>query len=216
MSVPQSIVVVHGLWNGASMELFRRRLAPQGFRLHVFRYPSVTDDLAANAARLARFLDALPGESVHLLGHSLGGVLIREMLERHAAPRPGRVVCLGSPFLGSQIAARVSRVRAGRWLIGRSLSDLNARGAFGRWRAPLELGIIAGGRSLGAGTLLGGFDEPNDGTVAVAETRLEGATDHIVLPVSHFSMLWSRLVLEQIRAFLELGKFRRAAASALP
>jgi pimeloyl-ACP methyl ester carboxylesterase len=207
-----SIVVVHGLWmNGLPMELLRRRLERSGFAPSVFRYPSVAQDLATNAARLADFVAALPGDTVHLLGHSLGGVLIGAMLERApAALRPGRVVCMGTPFMGSEIGARVARWGgAARGLVGKSIGELNARGGLTDWRAAHELGVIAGNRPYGFGRLLGGFDEPNDGTVTIAETRVRGAADHIVLPVTHFSMLWSRLVLEQALAFLETGRFTR-------
>lgn len=205
-----AIVVIHGLWmNGASMDLLRRRLEPHGFKMHVFRYSSVRESLGANAARLADFVAAIPGERVHMLGHSLGGVLVRAMLDVGRPQRPGRVVCLGSPFTGSQIAARIARWPSGSRLIGKSIGDLLACGGFADWRPPLELGVVAGRVPIGFGRLVGGFDEPNDGTVAVAETRVQGATDHIVLPVSHFSMLWSRLVLDQVLAFLANGRFVR-------
>jgi hypothetical protein len=55
--------------------------------------------------------------------------------------------------------------------------------------------------------MLGRLPGPHDGTVAVAETRLPGATDHVVLPVTHFSMLTSRAVADQVVAFLRRGRF---------
>ena len=100
----------------------RRRLEANGFDVHVFSYPSVSADLAANAASLAAFIDAVPGETVHVVGHSLGGVLVRAMLETRRRARLGRVVCLGSPFTGSRTAARVARLPGGARLIGRSLA----------------------------------------------------------------------------------------------
>ncbi|HEX5048083.1 MAG TPA: alpha/beta hydrolase [Gammaproteobacteria bacterium] len=208
---PDAIVIVHGLWmHGLAMELWRRRLAAHGLAAHVFHYHSVSRDLRANAARLADFVATVPGNTVHYLGHSLGGVLIGAMLEHAPAERPGRVVGLGSPFAGSRIGARVaSWGAAGSRFIGKSIGALNARGGFGPWRAPQELGLIAGDRPFGVGRLLGGFDEPNDGTVALSETRVSGAADYIVLPVTHTSMLWSRLVLEQALAFIRTGRFRR-------
>jgi hypothetical protein len=59
------------------------------------------------------------------------------------------------------------------------------------------------------GRLFGRLDGPNDGTVAVAETRLPGATDHIVVRASHFSILWSADAAIQVIAFLESGRFAR-------
>jgi pimeloyl-ACP methyl ester carboxylesterase len=203
-----SVIVVHGVWmRGASMRVLRRRLEASGFDVHVFSYPSVSADLAANAAKLAAFIDAVPAATVHVVAHSLGGVLVRAMLETARSPRLGRVVCLGSPFTGSRTAARVARLPGGARLIGRSLGDVLARGGFDSWRAPHEVGIIAGHVSFGFGLLFGPFGEPNDGTVAIAETRLTDAHDHIVLRVAHMALLWSPAVARQVLHFLEHGAF---------
>jgi pimeloyl-ACP methyl ester carboxylesterase len=206
-----SVVTVHGLWmRGVSMAMLRRRLEPHGFAVHHFGYRSVTEPLTAGVAALAAYVDAVPGETVHLVGHSLGGVLICAMLEAHLPARLGRVVCLGSPLRGSRTAQRLARWPGGRSLIGRCLEDVHARGGFSAWRAGVEAGSIAGRIPLGVGRLLGPFEEPNDGTVAVAETIVAGLKDHLVLPVSHVALLWSARVAEQAEHFLEHGRFRHA------
>ena len=187
-----SVVTVHGLWmRGAAMAVLRRRLEPHGFEFLDFRYASVTGSLDASAAALATFVDAVHADTVHLVGHSLGGVLICAMLERRLPARLGRVVCLGSPLKGSRTAARLARLPGGKHLVGHCVADVQARGGFARWPAGVEAGSIAGRIPLGAGRLLGPFREPNDGTVAVAETEIAGLTDHVVLPVSHSALLWS-------------------------
>jgi hypothetical protein len=86
---------------------------------------------------------------------------------------------------------------------------LLARGGFDAWHLPHEIGIIAGRVSIGVGRLFGGFGEPSDGTVAVAETRIVGAHDHIVLRVAHMSLLWSPAVARQVEQFLRAGRFHR-------
>ena len=70
-----------------------------------------------------------------------------------------------------------------------------------------ELGIIAGNVPLGMGHFLGSVESPHDGTIAVEETRLAGATDHIVLPVSHLSVLLSKRAADQVLHFLRYGRF---------
>jgi pimeloyl-ACP methyl ester carboxylesterase len=203
-----SVVTVHGLWmRGASMAGLRRRLEPHGFAFHDFGYPSVTGSLDANVAALAAFVDGVPGDTVHLVGHSLGGVLICALLERRLPARLGRVVCLGSPLKGSRTAARLVRWPGGKRLIGRCLAEVNTRGGFATWRAGAEVGSIAGRIPLGVGRLLGPFPEPNDGTVAVAETAIAGLADHVVLPVSHVALLWSAAVAAQTEHFLLHGRF---------
>ena len=207
-----SVVGVHGLWmHGASMAVLSRRLERHGFAFHDFSYSSVTASLADNAAALEAFVDRVPGDKVHLVGHSLGGVLACAMLEGCLPARFGRVVCLGSPLKGSRTAARLARWPGGERLIGKCLCDVQARGGFAAWRAGVEVGSIAGRVPFGLGRLFGPFPEPNDGTVAVAETSIAGLADHIVLPVSHVALLWSSAVAEQTEHFLLHGRFRRAA-----
>jgi pimeloyl-ACP methyl ester carboxylesterase len=207
-----SVVTVHGLWmRGTAMGALRRRLEPNGFSFHDFTYSSITGSLSDNVEALAAFVACVPGETVHLVGHSLGGVLICALLERSLPARTGRVVCLGSPLRGSKTAARLCRWPGGRHLIGKCLADVHARGGFAAWRAGVEVGGIAGRMPFGVGRLLGPFPEPNDGTVAVEETRIAGLADHIVLPVSHVALLWSSAVAAQTQHFLVHGRFSRAA-----
>lgn len=205
-----SVVTVHGLWmRGTAMKALRRRLEPHGLHVADFTYASVTGSLAANTAALASFVEATPGDTVHLVGHSLGGVLICSLLEKGLLPRVGRVVCLGSPLKGSRTGARLARWPGGKRILGACLCDVQARGGFTTWPAGAEVGSIAGRIPLGVGRLLGPFPEPNDGTVAVAETEIAGLTDHIVLPVSHVALLWSTAVAAQTEHFLLQGRFRR-------
>jgi pimeloyl-ACP methyl ester carboxylesterase len=205
-----SVVTVHGLWmRGASMAVLRRRVEPHGFHFHDFGYSSVTGSLNASAAALAEFVDSVPGDTVHVVGHSLGGALICAMLESRRPPRLGRIVCLGSPLKGSRTAARLARWPGGKRLVGACLADVHARGGFAVWPAGVEVGSIAGRIPLGVGRLLGPFREANDGTVAVAETEIAGLTDHIVLPVSHMALLWSAAVAAQTEHFLVHGRFSR-------
>ena len=195
------------------MGILRRRLEPHGFDVSTFGYASIREGLESNAARLAEFVARVPGDKVHLLGHSLGCVVIRALLERRALDRPGRIVCLGPPFADSVTAKRVSRLPGGSHLIGLSMRDLIARGGFATAPPGREIGIIAGCVGIGLGRLFGRFDGPNDGMVTVAETRLAGAADHIVLPVAHTSLLWSREVARQAEHFLRVGRFERPTSA---
>ena len=192
------------------MIALQRRLETHGFQVHRFGYPTVHQSLEANAAALANFIDTVPGDTVHLVAHSLGGAVIRAMLEQRIPARFGRVVMLGSPLRGSQIGARVTRLPGGRRVIGQSIIDLNARGGFSDWVPGVEAGGIAGSVPFGTSWLVGGIFEANDGTVAVAETRVPGLADHIVLPVTHFALPWAKSVSDQARHFLEHGQFRHA------
>lgn len=213
----ETVILVHGLYmTGAELGFLRRRLARvHGFRTRIFRYRSVGASLAENAERLQAFVAESEGPRVHLLGHSLGGVVLVQMLQASPPESAGRVVCIGSPLRGSSLARAYARVPLARHLVGRSMSDAQAEGAVPPWRGARELGIIAGSLPLGFGTLLGVVPGPSDGTVSVEETRLAGATDHLVLPLCHLSMLFSTQVADQSAVFFREGHFQhegRAAA----
>ncbi len=208
------VVVVHGLYMpGSELFLLRRRLAQAGFSPRQFRYRTLVHDLERSADRLADVVAAVPGEIVHLVGHSLGGIVIHKLVERHGAARIGRIVCLGSPFTGSISGVNLLRLPFGRHLLGKAMAQANNEASARRWDGQRELGIIAGSHPHGLGRVVGPLPEPHDGTVTVAETRLPGANDHIVLPVTHLSMLWSRDVADQVIGFLRNGYFGRTPDS---
>lgn len=204
-----AVVYVHGLWmTGAESLWLRRRLARErGFAFHVFRYGSVRAPLARILESLRDTIAAVDAPCVHLLGHSLGGLLIQRCLERYPMQQPGRVVFLGTPAAGSRTARRLARLNLGLRLLGAaSASQLLAQHP-GRWDIARELGIIAGTRPFGFGRLLLKFDEANDGTVAVSETQLEGAAAFLGAPTTHSGLVWSARVARETGSFLEYGIF---------
>jgi hypothetical protein len=127
--------------------------------------------------------------------------------------QPGRVVFLGSPLLGSHTAGCLGRIRFGRFELGRRLLGATAcdsllQPAEQHWSASRELGIIAGTSPIGFAPLCG-VREPNDGTVAVSETRLPGARAYLTLPVTHMGLLWSAIAARETGSFLAHGCFGR-------
>jgi pimeloyl-ACP methyl ester carboxylesterase len=208
------VVYLHGLWlHGHESLLLRRRLQHSfGFDVEVFHYPSVAAPMAEVTARLQAFIAGrAPGE-LHLVGHSLGGLVAYRFLERFPQQPPGRVVFLGTPAVASRAARDVSRAQWARALLGRCVAEELLTERRREWSSARELGIIAGTLAVGLGQLVVEFGEANDGSVAVSETRLPGATAHITLPVSHFGMLLSARVARATGSFLAHGHFSLAAA----
>jgi pimeloyl-ACP methyl ester carboxylesterase len=192
------------------MVLLRHRLRAAGLMPVLFRYKSVRRNLTDNAAALAEFADGVPADTLHFVGHSLGGVLTLDMWARHAPDRPGRIVCLGSPLCGTSVGSRLSGFgTGGRRIIGKSIDELITRGGLPHWSSPREVGVIAGNLPVGIGRPFGCLHGPNDGLVAVEETRLPGAADHLVLKLSHTALLMSARAATQVVHFLEHGRFRR-------
>jgi pimeloyl-ACP methyl ester carboxylesterase len=204
-----AVLFVHGLWMpGDEAVLLRRRLARErSLRLQVFRYGAQGRPLRQIIAALAAAIDRLDAPRVHLIGHSLGGLVIQRCLERYPMRQPGRVVLLGAPSCGSRSAQRLARSALGRRLLGAAACEALLQGCSLRWQLARDLGVIAGSLPLGFGQLLVRFGEPNDGTVAVSETQLPGLQAHLVLPVSHMGLLFSAAAARETGSFLEHGGF---------
>lgn len=208
---PELVVLVHGLWmNGLEMSLLRWRLGRAGFRTQRFSYPTVRSDIAANAARLQNFLGGLDADTVHFVGHSLGGLLILRLFEDFPAQRPGRIVLLGTPYMGSATARNLATRAWGRCLLGRSVEQA-LLGDGPRWRGGRDLGVIAGTKPMGMGLLVGELAQPNDGTVIVSETEGIPGAMSFTFPSSHSSLLFSAEVAQRVCRFLRSGRFEVCA-----
>ena len=202
---PPRVILLHGVWmRGFTLWPLARRLRAHGFRAEVFDYASLLHGPAPSVDRLAaRLMVAGPGP-VHLVGHSLGGLVALETVTHYAGLPPGRVLCLGSPLAGSSAARGLSRKHLSLAL-GRSGTLL--RSGLHALPPGREVGVVAGSRAMGLGRWFGDFDGLNDGTVAVWETRLPGLADHRVVPASHTGLVFSREVAELAAGFLANGRF---------
>jgi pimeloyl-ACP methyl ester carboxylesterase len=213
----ETVICVHGyLSHGAGMYLIKRRLEREyGMHVSLFSYPSVRGTLDENAAALATFIRRQNVDAAHIVGHSLGGVLALRMHANNPEIMPGRIVCLGSPLTGSRAANYLNELEWAEEIIGRSVPDAMINQTANDWASSVaehrDIGVIAGNVSLGFGRLVANFEEDNDGTIGVSETKLDAAKDHLILPVSHKGMLVSADVADQAAAFIKRGKFLRAS-----
>ncbi|HEY0197090.1 MAG TPA: alpha/beta hydrolase [Rhodanobacter sp.] len=208
------VILLHGLWmRGFALAMLHRRLMEAGFRVHRFDYLSVAATQQRILDRLQARMNGLAAEAdaVHLVGHSLGGLLaLRACLGTADLPQ-GRIVCLGSPLLGSAAARGFANWgRGGEVLLGHNRELLEQ--GFERWDGTREVGMIAGRMPLGLGAVLGHFDGDHDGTVAVQETRLPGLADHCVVEANHTGLLFSVDVAQRVAYFLRHGRFAPGAA----
>jgi pimeloyl-ACP methyl ester carboxylesterase len=196
--------------NGLESFLLRDRLKSAGFAPAVFRYPSLHASLAQVTAALAARLRAA-GDAVHVVAHSLGGLVALETLQESRDLPPGRVVLLGSPVQGSRAARAIAGWSLGPQLLGSLAIAELARAHDRRWSGTHEIGLIAGSRSAGLGRVFADLPQPNDGTVCVDETDLPGAAARVVLDVSHTGMLLSQAVAAATSRFLAHGSFEPEA-----
>ncbi|WP_267224863.1 esterase/lipase family protein [Dyella silvae] len=203
------VILLHGLWmRGFALLMLHRRMMEAGFRVHRFDYMSVAATQERILGRLETRVHELAQEAdkVHLVGHSLGGLLALQACADDLGLPAGRVVCLGSPLKGSAAARRFAGMgRGGEVLLGHNRELLEY--GFERWGGPREVGVVAGRLPLGLGAVLGQFGGDNDGTVAVDETCLPGIADHCVIETNHTGLLFSQEAARQVTQFLHQGRF---------
>lgn len=205
------IVHVHGLWfSGREAWLLRARLARAlKAEERAFAYRSVGATITENSAALKAYLATVSCDILHLVGHSLGGVVILDLFRDAPPLAPGRILLLGAPLQGSEAARSLHRLPFGKALLGHGVAEQVLQAPPRRWDGARDLGIIAGTTPFGVGRLVRRFEGANDGTILVTETRLEGARAHLALPVTHTGLLWSREVARQGALFLRDGRFAR-------
>jgi pimeloyl-ACP methyl ester carboxylesterase len=207
-----TIVFVHGaVVNGWEMRLLRKRFQRLGYHVRQFQYHSMLVGLEENARRLREFIKETEGDAVHVVGHSMGGILTRHVFERESELRPGRLIALGSPFLDCWIGHRVSGLHdKGYCLLGKTVHDhiLSQRDPV--WRGTREFGVIAGTYPFGIGAIFRDLPRPSDGVVLWEETRLQGIRDHVTYRLNHFGLLLSRRCATQVARFLATGGFAHA------
>jgi hypothetical protein len=212
------VILLHGM--GRSPVLFRdmeRALRTAGFDAVAISYPSLTKDIAGHADQVEHLLEgARDVEKVSFVSHSLGGLVVREVLSRSGAPGAhtwrdelalGRVVMIAPPNQGSELAESVADLPPYHWIGGPAAGEIAAGPPFAPVSPEIEVAIIAGGTDGGNGfnPLL---SENNDGVVTVSETRLPGASDHIVVRALHTVIAGDPQTIAATRKFLETGRLR--------
>ncbi len=205
------VVLLHGLGRGKSiMYPLRDHLRKEGFSVALVDYHSIgrsPQDILKDVALQIKSFTSDSAQTVHFVGHSLGGLLIRAYLDSVTVPHLGRIVLIGSPNGGTPF---VDRFRETWWLkmVGPVASSLgtDAKSFPKTLRRPYyPVGIIAGNSSvINNEDLIPGDD---DGIVPVESTTVEGMTDFFLVPVSHSFLPKDEMVMQQTSEFLKHGRF---------
>lgn len=211
----ECVVLLHGLARtAASMDTMQRRLREVGYSVVNIDYPSreyTIEDLAPMAVGegLAKCRDLDDTKKIHFVTHSLGGILVRQYLDDNEIPELGRVVMLAPPNQGSKAADELGGVPGYDWVngpAGRQIGKGEGSVPLALGPADFDLGVIAGTRSIdpiGSAVL----DDPDDGKVSVADTKLEGMDDFVIVEHSHAFIMRMRKPVELTIRFLQDGSF---------
>lgn len=208
-----TVILLHGLGRTSlSMSHLEKELSRKGYVVCNIDYPSTRftiENLSEYYLKPAIEKASLRDKPVHFVTHSMGGIVVRQYLNENSIANLGRTVMLSPPNRGSELAEsfkgqqlyKIALGPAGQQL-GMTQESLPVQ----LQRASFEVGIITGDHSLTP--LLSSFIEgPDDGKVAVVNTRLEGMKDFLIVPSSHTFIMNNPFVIDQIDSFLKKGKF---------
>lgn len=200
MNKQQAVVLVHGLymkpWTWVS---YRKFLTRQGFRVYLFGYKTTRQSFELTLMQLTAFINSRAEEVVHIVAHSMGGILSMRALPK--INKIGKLVMLGTPLNGSKVARKLQQKGWHKGLLKHATEPLTA-GVVEAIKLRDTL-MIAGTSPYG----LGRFIEPrlgaSDGTVGVAETQVEWLDQHLKIHSSHFGLLRNKQAKELTLAFLK-------------
>lgn len=212
MRSEEHVVLLHGLTRSAkSMEKLEYALRQDGYRVHNIDYPSCEQSIGELATFARGEIDRLTegAGSIHLVTHSMGGILARQMASDRAFPNLGRVVMLSPPNHGSEVVDWLGDWKLFQWINGPAGSELgtdenstpNKLGP-----ATFELGIVTGDRTVNLilSTMIPG---KNDGKVSVESAKLDGMKAFRVIHATHSFIMGNRQAIDLTRRFLARGQF---------
>ncbi len=215
------VVLLHGLArSSSSLSPMQKALEEAGYSTANIDYPSrqhAIEELAEIAVpaglKQCRAQDDL--QSIHFVTHSLGGILVRQFLSENDIEELGRVVMMGPPNQGSDAVDDMESVPGFDWIngpAGRQLGKGSNSVPLALGPVDFDLGVIAGDRSIDPITSAV-LDDPDDGRVSVADTKIEGMNDFVLLHHSHAFMMRMPKTIAQTLAFLEHGEFLETGTS---
>lgn len=197
-------LLVHGMGRSpASMALLAARLRRAGVQPQLFGYLPAAQQFASIAQRLSVRLQQLAESGEYLVvGHSLGGLLLRAALDRlePGIRRPRHLFMLATPNQSPRLARRLRHNPIYRWWTGDAgqlLADPERISAIASPTVPFTLVAGVSGRR-GRGSPFA--DEPNDWIVSLGEVRLTDDDHLVTLPVGHTFLMNYREVAELILA----------------
>lgn len=190
------VILVHGLGRTTlSLAGLARCLRNAGHTTETFGYVGALESFAQIRDRLRARLEriAATGPEYGVLGHSLGGLLLRAALPG-VRPQPRHLVMLATPNRPPRLARRFRGFWPFRFAggdAGRRLGDPEFFAALPLPTVPYT--IIAG--TAGARGRLSPFGtEPNDWVVSLTETLVSDADQPVLAPVGHTFMMGDRAV----------------------
>jgi triacylglycerol esterase/lipase EstA (alpha/beta hydrolase family) len=196
----QAIVLVHGLWMSRwSFALIANYLKKEGYKVYRFGYKSSTKPFEFNCQKLRAFVNSRREQTVHLVVHSMGGILSMRTLPQ--IKKQGKLIMLGSPVNGSQAARAMTQKKWTSWMLKHATEPLT-NGVVNPKVMRSSLMISGTSNGIGIAKLITNLPKPNDGTVALIETQAQWINEQINVKTNHFRMLFHKKIKQLISKFL--------------
>ena len=207
MKKDDTVVLLHGQGRTRlSMVILSMRFRSAGYQTLNFPYNQPTDSLDEISGQLIEFIGKkVKTSNYHLIGHSLGNVIIRNAFRKEYPDGLGKIVMLAPPNQPAHLAKRLKKNPVYRKFTGDSGQKLSEEEFYRDLPVPtVPFGVIAGdkGQSLT-------FSEPNDGVVSVESTKLEGMADWLLLHHGHTFIMNCKDTFEYCQRFIERGRFKQ-------
>ena len=208
------VVLLHGIARTSrSLRRLEQALQEAGFETLNLDYPSrrkPLDRLADHIHPAVADLAERHKAPIHFIGHSMGGLLVRVYVAKYRPAQLGRVVLLGTPNGGSEVADLLKGFFLYRRFYGPAGQQLTTDREPQSLAAPdYDVGIVAGSRAIDPISALFIVPRPNDGRVSVQSSKLDGMADHVTVKASHTGLPSHPTAISQAIAFLREGRFNR-------
>jgi hypothetical protein len=199
-----NLLLVHGLWRTPlSLLALVHRLRRWGYRTEQFGYAAIAQRYDSIVASLVDRLERLAAAAPYaVIGHSLGGVLLRSAIPRVTGTAPQHLVMLGTPNRLPHLARVLGSYAIYRGLMGECGANLASPAFYAGLPVPKIPYTIVAGTAGPRGRWSPFGQEPNDRIVAVGETRIRDEDPITMLPVTHTFMMNDARVQAVIRQSL--------------
>lgn len=216
--VGQCVILLHGLARTShSMDMMEQALIDAGYTTANIDYPSrsmkIQDltDLAMDKGLNDCQSKNAQTKTIHIVTHSMGGILARYYLAKNEMSVLGHLVQLAPPNQGSLVTDQFRREQWYKWVTGPAGQQLGT----GKDGVPGLLGAVDYSTGVIAGNVHSPLDNwlaevipgDDDGKVSVDHAKVKGMSDFIVLPYTHISIMKQDEVIQQTLHFLKHGNF---------
>ena len=206
------VVLIHGFCKGADdMQYWKKHLAPEFSDVITPDLPTTFSSIERCLEKLTQAIDDASPEQydqIFIAGHSMGGLLAREYLQRHRPGNVKKLICVGTPHYGSKLAD-IALCLPGAGMIWKPLHalKLSARQQLTTPEIPgLEIAVIVStNNGHWPGKLF--LSDQADGLVDLTSAHAPDAKHVSRTGAAHVKMQYDRETADLIKKFFIHGQF---------